>query len=157
MKFLTSLALLVSLCVIPFSVNSADKLKPRPSEWVAFNMSSNNGELFYDKNSLRIEQADSDGVIDSGALLITYTTPKEVQMAKGDPRKAISKITIVMIDCKSGLTTPVLELWFDVEFPKKGDKAIAALDLTKGPMSEEDLITFSPGSVVHKALCPIYT
>ena len=158
MKFPSVLFVLFSLLVIPVSVNSADKSPkpPRPSDWKQFDRESPRGDLYYDKNSIEIEGSAGGRIVDSGALLIVYNKPEEVEMANGTKKMAVSKITIVMMDCKSGLTIPLVEYWFDVPFPKKNDKAIAGFDFTKTPLDNKDLMMFPEHTQMHEALCPMY-
>ena len=108
-------------------------------------------EVYVDVNSLK--RSADDSIIDyteAGILLVPIDGALQFKNKKGILISAMSVARYLIIDCKEGLMTPVLDFYFDTKTPDQDSKPIGALDYSKAiPV---DILPHS--SILYKTLCP---
>lgn len=135
-------ALLIAMASI---VTLAKDTPVRSPNWQPIlEIKDNSIKAYYDANMpLRTDE------VGKGIILVVFTEAKDINTGeKIIKTKSIAKSFVV--DCKTGLSMPAMELHYAVAMPTVKDKPIAAFEFD---MVKENMNVSSKGSIIYSILC----
>lgn len=87
--------------------------------------------------------------------IFLFYTPSPAVLDSENPIEVTSVARLIVMDCSSGVFSPVAEFYFDVErLPLITDKPVRAFDYSGNTYQE--LITIPTSNPVYKTLCSKY-
>ena len=108
-------------------------------------------KVYYDKSSIIEETTEHGDVYNSGMLLMVVDKSFKIKGVDG-PGLASSMITYMIIDCKSGMFTPIYDLVYSTKLPSRKDKPLG----TREHDPESDVSSLEKSSPLYHVLCPVY-
>jgi hypothetical protein len=128
----------------------------KPNDWQPIiGMKIVGGSMYIDANSLTVNtiEGEGSGNFNSAEILATYDRPTEV-VVEGKKYIIRSMVRSLVIECKTGLSAPVFDVYFEEPMPNIDTIALTGIEWPSDIHSSA--IVLSKKSSLYNALCPIY-
>ena len=145
-------AILTALVI--FHANGyAQQIERPPVDWkLIYGLEIKDGKIYIDSKSL-ISSKTLSHQINTGDLMVSFDAPTETEV-NGKKLTYQSSVHTFVVDCDSGRTAPVFDVYFTEPMPTRSSKPLTG---RKYPNDVRFTSFFlDKKSVVFNAFCPIY-
>jgi len=145
---------LISSIIFSLAVAGGDAMvKRKEISWQSISGSKIPGiKAFIDANSLITISGVEDKKYNTADLLFSYDFPTKM-MINGKEQIIQSVVKSLLIDCKSGLTAPVVDYYFKEQKPTREMKPLGGLEY---PTNAETVFPVDKNTTLYNSLCPRY-
>jgi len=114
-----------------------------------YGMKVKGAHIYYDTNSL-VDNQDQENKYSAGILLAIFDEPKKLETDNGT-RIGNSMTTYAIIDCKTGLSAPLVDIYYEAKTPTRSTAPVA---IRNYEMNEETVRLLPKNSPIYLTLCP---
>lgn len=138
----------VLLFLVGTLANPADTSFRESSKWIQLReIKVPDFKAYYDSSSIISVDEDTRG----GIFLVSFPTPRQMEV-NGKTVMVSSIAKSMIINCKHGIGSPIMDLYFNKTIPTVADNPVAG---TKYQQTRANLIQFERKSLFYSILCAI--
>lgn len=144
-------AVLMSVVFICGTASAQDK-RPTTNWQPVEGATVSGGQFYIDRNSVHTTVLSEGRKFNTADVMISYNQPK-ITLVDKEVFVVGSRVQTVVIECDSGLSAPVVDLFFKEPMPNRDSKPVTGVN---HPPAKESAYMVDKKSPVYNILCPTY-
>jgi hypothetical protein len=146
--------LIIGAISLAATVVDAGQEKRKPNKWVPIiGIKTFGAKAYLDANSFLTNVVGKEGQYNSAEILVSYDSPTEVTVG-GKKYTIRSMARSMVVECKTGLSAPVFDVYFKEAMPTRDSLPVTGLEWPSDVQGTYSVL--NKNSILYGVMCPVY-